>query len=275
MSSAHSHRREHSTSQPAAGQKDPVCGMTVLPESAAGSVEHGGSTYWFCSPSCLEKFRAAPGAYVGPAGGCHGAEGPANRGWLHLSHAPRGSERETRRVPEMRDGSRAGRGRARGQDRVRLPDASGGRPLRARVLPHLRDGPRASHGDGRRARQPRAARHDPSSLGQRDPHHAALPSHDGHHAGRPRGHGLDPARVARLDRAGAGDARGPVGRLALLRAHVGVVRQPKPEHVHADRHRHRHRLRLQRRGDALSGPLPGLAPRPRRRGRASTSKPRP
>ena len=77
MSSAHSHRREHSTSQPAAGQKDPVCGMTVLPESAAGSVEHGGSTYWFCSPSCLEKFRAAPGAYVGPAGG--GAAEPKAR----------------------------------------------------------------------------------------------------------------------------------------------------------------------------------------------------
>ena len=77
MSSAHSHRREHSTSQPAAGQKDPVCGMTVLPESAAGSVEHGGSTYWFCSPSCLEKFRAAPGAYVGPAGG--GAADPKAR----------------------------------------------------------------------------------------------------------------------------------------------------------------------------------------------------
>ena len=69
MSSGLPHRQEHHTSQPAAGQKDPVCGMSVLPESAAGSVEHAGSTYWFCSPSCQAKFKADPEAYLGRTGG--------------------------------------------------------------------------------------------------------------------------------------------------------------------------------------------------------------
>jgi len=47
--------------------KDPVCGMEVLPERAAGSLEHEGTTYVFCSTGCLEKFRADPARYVGPA----------------------------------------------------------------------------------------------------------------------------------------------------------------------------------------------------------------
>jgi Cu+-exporting ATPase len=37
--------------------KDPICGMTVTPETAAGSYTHKGETYYFCSNGCLEKFR--------------------------------------------------------------------------------------------------------------------------------------------------------------------------------------------------------------------------
>jgi Cu+-exporting ATPase len=44
---------------------DPVCGMTVDPADAAGSVEYRGHTYYFCSPSCVERFRAAPTDFVG------------------------------------------------------------------------------------------------------------------------------------------------------------------------------------------------------------------
>lgn len=44
--------------------KDPVCGMTVTPERAAGSAEYHGNTYFFCGRRCLEKFRADPSAYV-------------------------------------------------------------------------------------------------------------------------------------------------------------------------------------------------------------------
>ena len=39
---------------------DPVCGMTVDPDSAAGSYEYKGRTYYFCSTRCLHKFREDP-----------------------------------------------------------------------------------------------------------------------------------------------------------------------------------------------------------------------
>ena len=37
---------------------DPICGMSVLPETAAGKIEHNGETVYFCSKGCLEKFKA-------------------------------------------------------------------------------------------------------------------------------------------------------------------------------------------------------------------------
>ena len=46
---------------------DPVCGMTVSPNSAAGSFDHKGNTYHFCSQGCLEKFRADPERFLKPA----------------------------------------------------------------------------------------------------------------------------------------------------------------------------------------------------------------
>ena len=47
-------------------QVDPVCGMTVQPESAAGSYVHEGKTYYFCSTGCLAKFRQDPAAFLIP-----------------------------------------------------------------------------------------------------------------------------------------------------------------------------------------------------------------
>jgi P-type Cu+ transporter len=43
---------------------DPVCGMTVNPLSAAGSFEHNGQTYYFCSQHCLHKFREDPERFL-------------------------------------------------------------------------------------------------------------------------------------------------------------------------------------------------------------------
>lgn len=43
---------------------DPVCGMTVNPESAAGSYDYKGQTYYFCSAHCLNKFRQDPGSFI-------------------------------------------------------------------------------------------------------------------------------------------------------------------------------------------------------------------
>ncbi len=44
---------------------DPVCGMQVLPEKAAASVEHAGRTWYFCCQSCKTKFETEPGKYDG------------------------------------------------------------------------------------------------------------------------------------------------------------------------------------------------------------------
>jgi Cu+-exporting ATPase len=43
---------------------DPVCGMTVDPAAAVGRFEYQGSAYFFCSRSCLDRFRAAPDRYL-------------------------------------------------------------------------------------------------------------------------------------------------------------------------------------------------------------------
>jgi Cu+-exporting ATPase len=48
-------------------EKDPVCGMMVLPATAAASHEHAGRTYYFCSPRCVARFREAPERYLAPA----------------------------------------------------------------------------------------------------------------------------------------------------------------------------------------------------------------
>jgi len=43
---------------------DPVCGMTVDPDDAAASVEHGGETYHFCCHGCADSFESEPSSYV-------------------------------------------------------------------------------------------------------------------------------------------------------------------------------------------------------------------
>ncbi len=44
---------------------DPICGMKVLPEKAAASVNHAGHTWYFCSLGCKAKFEADPTKYDG------------------------------------------------------------------------------------------------------------------------------------------------------------------------------------------------------------------
>jgi Cu+-exporting ATPase len=43
---------------------DPVCGMSVDPQSAKQRAEHDGRTYHFCSARCREKFAADPPAWL-------------------------------------------------------------------------------------------------------------------------------------------------------------------------------------------------------------------
>jgi len=72
MNSEHSHRRQLGLHPSALPHRDPVCGMMVTPESAAGSTQHEGVTYWFCNPGCLKKFVADPRKYLEPPVGSGG-----------------------------------------------------------------------------------------------------------------------------------------------------------------------------------------------------------
>ncbi len=56
---------------------DPVCGMEVRPEDAAGAWEHGGATYYFCSRSCLERFKVDPESFLSMDPTRRGMEGGA------------------------------------------------------------------------------------------------------------------------------------------------------------------------------------------------------
>lgn len=44
--------------------KDPVCGMDVEEQSAAGKSVYQGETYYFCAAFCKEKFDKNPEQYV-------------------------------------------------------------------------------------------------------------------------------------------------------------------------------------------------------------------
>lgn len=44
--------------------KDPVCGMQIEEADAVGSVEHEGTTFYFCSEDCKSEFEADPAGYA-------------------------------------------------------------------------------------------------------------------------------------------------------------------------------------------------------------------
>ena len=52
-------------------EKDPVCGMDVDPQQAAGTSEYKGKTYYFSSPGCKRAFDKDPEQYAGEHAG-HG-----------------------------------------------------------------------------------------------------------------------------------------------------------------------------------------------------------
>jgi len=60
---AHAHNG-HLHAQHAGSATDPVCGMQVDPQSAAGSHEHAGVKYYFCNRHCLAQFQADPAKYL-------------------------------------------------------------------------------------------------------------------------------------------------------------------------------------------------------------------
>jgi Cu+-exporting ATPase len=55
---------DHNCSMQQPEEHDPVCGMKVNPAQAATTIEHQGTTIYFCSQGCAAKFRAAPEQYA-------------------------------------------------------------------------------------------------------------------------------------------------------------------------------------------------------------------
>ncbi|MGA7336932.1 MAG: heavy metal translocating P-type ATPase [Candidatus Sulfotelmatobacter sp.] len=50
--------------QPAALERDPVCGMNVNPATAKHVYEHSGKKHYFCCAGCMEKFKKDPTKYL-------------------------------------------------------------------------------------------------------------------------------------------------------------------------------------------------------------------
>src|SRR5262245_8044351 len=80
--------------------------MNVMPETAAGKYEYNGKTYYFCSPRCVERFRANPDQFLGGQRGTGkiGSDPSRETGVLldTMGHAPReGSDPRFSRVPSQ------------------------------------------------------------------------------------------------------------------------------------------------------------------------------
>lgn len=55
---------DHEDRQGATGKIDPVCGMTVDPDSAAATQGYEGEEFYFCSTGCSSRFRENPRSYL-------------------------------------------------------------------------------------------------------------------------------------------------------------------------------------------------------------------
>jgi Cu+-exporting ATPase len=60
----HSHDHHHHHDAAGAGIVDPVCGMTVDPQTSKHRSDYRGNMYHFCSIGCRTKFEAAPQRYL-------------------------------------------------------------------------------------------------------------------------------------------------------------------------------------------------------------------
>ncbi len=62
------HRAQATDKAATPALKDPVCGMTVTPQSKH-TLEHEGKPFYFCSAGCKAKFSADPAKYLGAGSG--------------------------------------------------------------------------------------------------------------------------------------------------------------------------------------------------------------
>ena len=206
---AHAHGHTHTAHPTTPAAIDPVCGMTVDPATAKHSHVHDGTTYYFCSARCREKFAADPAGYLDPGEPAP----PADAGAIYT--CPMHPE-----IRQIGPGACPICGMALEPEVVTAGEAPN---------PELAD-------MTRRLWIALALTIPVFALEMGS--HLCGPSYP-----RPPDVELDPARPR--------DAGRAVGRLAVLRARLGLAQDPQPQHVHADRHRHRRRVDLQHRRHAL------------------------
>jgi P-type Cu+ transporter len=105
MNDEHKHEHPHGHGQHAAQSglpiadikvRDPVCGMLINPATAAGKYEYQGTTYYFCNPGCLNKFKQQPDVYLAPTPVASGMQLPVMQpGGEHAHmHAHAGSPKD-------------------------------------------------------------------------------------------------------------------------------------------------------------------------------------
>lgn len=73
----HGGRDDHD--RDAGATRDPVCGMRVEPDRAAGTRTASGRTFYLCSAECLQTFDRDPDHYARKAADEHGAHGGRRR----------------------------------------------------------------------------------------------------------------------------------------------------------------------------------------------------
>ena len=252
-------------------EKDPVCGMTVDPDRAAAQALHDGRTFYFCCRSCATKFAASPAKYLGAANATPRHSAPVQLIGIESTQpgtAPASQTKTTKQPvapdyicpmdPEVHQGHPGACPKCGMALEPAIPTQPVTRieytcPMHPEIV---RPGPGSCPICGM-ALEPRdaivAEEENPEladmtrrfwiSVALTIPILALAMSEM--IPGQPLQNILSPARD-RLDRTTPGNARGPVGRLAVLPTRLGFHREPQSQHVHADRARYRHRVRLQR-----------------------------
>jgi len=262
--------------------------MTVDPESAAGSFEYKGETYYFCSLHCLEKFRENPERFINkPVQPLMGQ--PVGIGRERIQHL---SVTLSVPLPVLIRVSRSLPLPVLPRPST-LPHASGSAKGEALRLSKMRHGVGASDPAATQTKteytcpmHPQIIRDAPGSCPicgmTLEPRTVSLQQEEnpelvnmtrrfwlsvalslpvfliGMNEFIP-GYPLQriaPMHVWILDPACAGHARSALGRLAFLRSRLAIHPKSQPEHVHTDWARRRRGLRLQRGGDMLPGGIP-------------------
>ncbi len=83
---------------------DPVCGMQVAEDRAGARVQHAGTTYYFCSTHCHDRFVAEPATFIEPQAkaACHGHEHAQPAQAAPVNPAPVGTIYTCPMHPEVR-----------------------------------------------------------------------------------------------------------------------------------------------------------------------------